>query len=73
MIKSSKIDVEKLNTIITEIKSSDNQELVQAMDFLSEDFEETKQMIVNLSIHLDNVENLYNKILVEYNSRTNYE
>ena len=58
MIKSSKIDVE---------------ELVQAMDFLSEDFEETKQMIVNLSIHLDNVENLYNKILVEYNSRTNYE
>ena len=73
MIKSSKIDVEKLNTIITEIKSSDNQELVQAMDFLSEDFEETKQMIVNLSIHLDNVENLYNKILVEYNSRNNYE
>jgi predicted RND superfamily exporter protein len=73
MIKSSKIDVEKLNTIITEIKSSDNQELVQAMDFLTEDFEETKQMIVNLSIHLDNVENLYNKILVEYNSRNNYE
>jgi hypothetical protein len=73
MIKSSKIDVEKLNTIITEIKSSDNQELIQAMDFLSEDFEETKQMIVNLSIHLDNVENLYNKILVEYNSRNNYE
>lgn len=73
MIKSSKIDVEKLNTIITEIKSSDNQELVQAMDFLTEDFEETKQMIINLSIHLDNVENLYNKILVEYNSRNNYE
>jgi hypothetical protein len=73
MIKSSKIDIEKLNSIITEIKSSGNQELIQALDFLSEDFEETKQMIINLSQHLDNVENLYNKILNEYNLRNNYE
>jgi len=73
MIKSSKIDVEKLNSIITEIKSSGNQELIQALDFLSEDFEETKQMIINLSQHLDNVENLYNKVLNEYNLRNNYE
>jgi len=73
MIKSSKIDVEKLNSIITEIKSSGNQELIQALDFLSEDFEETKQMIINLSQHLDNVENLYNKVLSEYNLRNNYE
>jgi site-specific DNA-adenine methylase len=73
MIKSSKIDIEKLNSIITEIKSSGNQELIQALDFLSEDFEETKQMIINLSQHLDNVENLYNKVLNEYNLRNNYE
>ena len=73
MIKSSKIDVEKLNSIITEIKSSGNQELIQALDFLSEDFEETKQMIINLSQHLDNVENLYNKVLYEYNLRNKYE
>jgi len=73
MIKSSKIDIEKLNSIITEIKSSGNQELIQALDFLSEDFEETKQMIINLSQHLDNVENLYNKVLYEYNLRNKYE
>jgi hypothetical protein len=73
MINSSKIDIDKLNSIITEIKSSGNSELIQAMDFLSEDFEETKQMIINLSLHLDNVENLYNKVLSEYNLRNNYE
>ena len=73
MIKSSKIDVEKMNSIITEIKSSGNQELFQALEFLSEDFEDTKQMIVYLSTHLDNVENLYNKVLNEYNLRNNYE
>ena len=73
MINSSKIDIDKLNSIITEIKSSGNNELIQAMDFLSEDFEETKQMIINLSLHLDNVENLYNKVLSEYNLRNNYE
>jgi len=73
MIHSSKIDIDKLNSIITEIKSSGNSELIQAMDFLSEDFEETKQMIINLSLHLDNVENLYNKVLSEYNLRNNYE
>jgi len=73
MIQSLKIDIDKLNSIITEIKSSGNNELVQAMDFLAEDFEETKQMIINLSTHLDNVENLYNKVLHEYNLRNNYE
>jgi hypothetical protein len=38
---------------------------------LVEDFDETKQMVIDLTIHLDNIENLYNVILKEYKSRNN--
>jgi hypothetical protein len=41
------------------------------MDFLNEDFEETKNLIVELSLHLDNIETLYDTVLKEYNSRNN--
>ena len=35
------------------------------MDFLNDDFQETKEMIINLTYHLDNIEEMYNKILKE--------
>jgi hypothetical protein len=41
------------------------------MDKLTTDFELTKNNIINLTVYLDNVEELYNKILDEYQSRTN--
>jgi hypothetical protein len=41
------------------------------MDFLNEDFEETKNLIVELTKHLDNIESLYDIVLKEYNSRNN--
>jgi len=39
------------------------------MDFLSDDFEETKEMILSLTKHLDNIEELYNKLLKEHETR----
>ena len=39
------------------------------MDFLAQDFEETKKLIVELTYHIDNIENLYNKVLKEYQTR----
>jgi hypothetical protein len=41
------------------------------MDFLNDDFQETKEMIINLTYHLDNIEEMYNKILKEHESRIN--
>jgi hypothetical protein len=63
------MEVENLNKIILDIKSSSNKDLIDSMNFLSDDFEQTKQMIINLSLHLDNIENLYNKIYSEYTIR----
>jgi hypothetical protein len=71
MIKSEKISIEQFNEIVSDFKNKGNTELVKAMDFLTEDFDETKQMIVELSVHLDNIETLYEKILKEYKFRTN--
>jgi hypothetical protein len=63
------MDTEKLKKIILECESQPNSELIKVMDFLKEDFEETKEKLVKLSLHLDGVENLYNKVLKEYKKR----
>jgi len=63
------MDTEKLKKIITERKNRPNSDLKKAMDFLQEDFEETKKTLIKLTNHLDGVENLYNKLLKEYKKR----
>ena len=45
MIKSEKISIEQFNEIVADMKNKGNNDLVKAMDFLTEDFDETKQMI----------------------------
>ena len=71
MIQSNKISIDELNEIISDLKNRGNNDLVKVMDFLNEDFEETKEMILNLTKHLDNTEELYNKVLNEHESRIN--
>jgi hypothetical protein len=39
------------------------------MDFLIEDFNKTKDLIIKLTHHLDATENSYNKLLDEYKKR----
>jgi hypothetical protein len=40
------------------------------MDKLTTDFDLTKNNIIGLTVYLDSVEELYNKTLEEYQSRT---
>ena len=71
MITSSKISIDEFSQIVSDIKNRGNSDLEKAMDFLNDDFEETKEMILNLTKHLDKIEELYNKILKEHESRIN--
>jgi hypothetical protein len=41
-----------------------------AMDFIQEDFNFTKEKIIELTNHLDKLEVVYNKVLQEYQNRT---
>lgn len=68
---SKKEDSEKVLKIIKEYKSSPNKDLTFAMDFIQEDFSNTKESLIKLTHHLDKLENTYNLLLKEYKLRTN--
>jgi len=46
-----------------------NSDLVKIMDLLSEEFESTKQKIINSTYYLDNIELMYNNTLKEFQNR----
>jgi hypothetical protein len=51
------------------LKNLPNQKLVEFMDLLSLDFEGTKQNIIDSTLYLDKVEELYNNTLKVYQER----
>lgn len=65
----TKEEFEKIVSEQSDMKNLSNAKLIEFMDKLSTDFDLTKESIINLTLYLDNVENLYNKILTEYQSR----
>ena len=65
----NKIESTKIVEIIKDYKSSSNQDLKLAMDFIQEDFTVTKENLLKLTNHLDKLENTYNLLLKEYNER----
>jgi oligoribonuclease NrnB/cAMP/cGMP phosphodiesterase (DHH superfamily) len=62
---------ETVNSVIKNLNESSNKEILYSLEYLSQDFEQTKNTIVKLTYHLDSTEQLYNKILKEYEKRTN--
>ena len=60
----------KINEIINDPKNQSNIDLMECMDFLSNEHEELKNTILKLTYHLDEVEFSYNKILEEFKNRT---
>jgi hypothetical protein len=61
---------EIINSQLT-LKDLPNTKLVEYMDLLSEDFENTKQSIIKSTLYLDKVEELYDRILKIYQERNN--
>jgi hypothetical protein len=66
---NKKEQAEKAIRVIKDYKSSPNKDLMFVMDFIQEDFTITKETLINLTHHLDKIENTYNLILDEYESR----
>ena len=55
--------------VINNPSNSSNSDLQMAMDVVQKDFETVKNDIIKLTYHLDSLEETYNKILKEYNTR----
>jgi len=62
----------KIKEIINDPKNQSNIDLMECMDFLSNEHEELKNTILKLTHHLDEVEFSYNKILEEFKNRTKW-
>lgn len=64
-----KEDIENILEEIKDLPNIPNNRLVSLMDKLSAEFDQTKNSLIDLSFHLDNVESLYYRILNEYEKR----
>jgi uncharacterized membrane protein YgaE (UPF0421/DUF939 family) len=71
MIDLGRLNIEQVSEIIQNIDSKSNSDLTKVMDFLREDFDETKDLIIDLTKHLDNIEKMYDLIHKEFKRRTN--
>ena len=65
-----KEEFENIVKELGDLKNLPNTKLIEIMDKLTTDFELTKNNIIGLTVYLDSVEELYNKTLEEYQSRT---
>lgn len=63
------MEIEKINDIIKSYKDKPNKQLSEVLEILGDEFNKTKELIVNLTNHLEIIENEYNKINEEYNLR----
>ncbi len=68
MIETDK-NTEKILETIKDYKNKSNKELELALDFLQNNFETTKEIIIKMTRHFDEIEITYNKILEEYQNR----
>lgn len=63
------MESKKLIEIAEDVENKSNNDLMIVAEELYEEFESTKQLIVDLTRHLDGVESLYNKVNKEIKKR----
>ena len=65
----NKEEFETILKEITDLKNLPNSKLIEIMDKVTTEFDTTKANIINMTVYLDKLEELYNKTLSEYESR----
>jgi CII-binding regulator of phage lambda lysogenization HflD len=60
---------EEVIKVVNDVKNKPNKDLVLALMELDNEFKQTKELIIELTRHIDNVENSYNIVNNELNSR----
>ena len=63
------MEKEKIIEIINDVENKSNKDLFIAINELSEEFEKTKQLIIDLTRHMESVEFSYNKVNKEIEKR----
>jgi hypothetical protein len=63
------MDKEKIIEITQDVENKSNRDLFAVENELFQEFQKTKELILDLTVHLDSVENLYNKVIEEIDKR----
>lgn len=63
------MDLEKLINVVEDVENKSNKDLFDAQNILIEEFDKTKQLILDLTKHLESVETLYDKVNNEIGKR----
>lgn len=63
------MDSQLLIEVANDVESKSNNELLLAATELYDEFEKTKQLIIDLTRHLDSIEILYNRVNKEIEKR----
>ena len=63
------MESEKLIEIANDVQNKSNKDLLIVAEELSEEFDKTKELIIDLTRHLDGVESLFNKVNKELEKR----
>jgi hypothetical protein len=63
------MDKDKIIDIVKNVKNKSNKDLIESRDILLIEFEKTKELIINLTRHLDSVQADYEVINKEIGNR----
>lgn len=63
------MEKEKLESILNDVKNKSNKDLFDAEEFLFNEFEKTKALIIDLTKHIDIIEEFHKKIMEEIENR----
>jgi hypothetical protein len=64
------MEKEKIIEVIEDLENKSNKDLFDVADFLYNEFENTKELIINLTRHMDTIEEMYNKVNSEIEKRS---
>lgn len=70
MVKKDSMDINKVIEISNDVENKSNKDLISVRDILIEEFDKTKELIINLTKHLEGVEVMYDKVNNEIKKRT---
>lgn len=63
------MDKEKIVDIVKDVNNKSNKDLFEVRDELMIEFEKTKELIIDLTRHMDNIEEMYNIVNNEIGKR----
>lgn len=63
------MDKEKLTKIVNTAENASNNDLITASESLKAEYEKTKELIIELTKHMDTIADMYEKINEEYKKR----